>query len=196
MSSMPVSRQNRPGINGPVLRQARVGIVGGLLLGLILNGFGTLPMATIHTMMSKGISPSEIAEQVGQGSYRVGLHCPMKNNRVSYHVKAANAGGAHMALEWVMPACELSLMAKSSPPDQGQTWFVGEFVCQGTSFKKTMQVAADSLRDATERARTSAKGCHVETVDQTHCSFLQPFCEPQSEDFRREAELNAHRMLR
>ena len=196
MLRMQVSRQNVSGINRHVIRQARVGIVGGLLLGLVLNGFGTVPMAAVHGIMSNGISPVEIAEQLRQGSYRVGLHCPMKNNRVSYHVKAANAGGAHMALEWVMPACDLSLMAKSSPPDQGQTWFVGEFVCQGTSFKKTMHVAANTMRDATERARTSAKGCHVETVDQTNCSFLQPFCNPESEDFRREAELNAHRMLR
>ena len=87
-------------------------------------------------------------------------------------------------------------MAKSGVPDRGQTWFVGEFVCQGTSYKKTMNIAASNLRDATERARNSAKGCHVETVDQTRCSTYHPFCDRESEDFRLEAELSTHRMLR
>ena len=193
---MSAPHQSAPRLKSNALRQARIGIASGVLLGLFLNGVGSLPMATIHGAMSEGISPTDIKERISQGQYRVGLHCPMKNHRVSYHVIAANAGGAHMALEWVMPACDLSQLAKSNRPDQGQTWFVGEFVCQGNSYKKTMQVAANDLRDATERARTAAKGCHVETVDQTHCALLSPFCDRQSEDFRVEAELSSHRMLR
>ena len=183
-------------INRNVLRQARIGAIAGLLLGIHLNGFGWLPMATIHEVVSNGLSPQEIHLQLSQAEYRVGMHCPMKNHRVSYQVQAANAGGAHMALEWVMPACDLSLMAKSSPLEEGKAWFVGEFICQGNSYKKTMHVSAGDLRDATQRARTAAKGCHVETVDQVRCSTVNPFCDRQSEDFRLEAELGQHRMLR
>ena len=178
------------------MRQARIGVTLGMLLGIGLNGFGVLPVSVIHATLSANLSPVEVHEQMSQGEYRVAMHCPMTNNRVSYRIQAANAGGAHMALEWVMPACELSQMAKSGAPDQGKTWFVGEFLCQGNFYKKTMNLAASNLRDATHRARNSAKGCHVESVDQTRCPTYNPFCDRQSEDFRREAELSTHRMLR
>jgi hypothetical protein len=183
-------------INRSALRQARIGVTVGMLLGLGLNGFSELPMSVIHATLNADLSPLQIHEQMSQGEYRVAMHCPMKNNRVSYHVQAANSGGAHMALEWIMPACRLSQMVKASGSAEGKIWFVGEFVCEGSSYKKSINVAASSLRDATNRARDLAKGCHVETVDQTRCPTYSPFCDRQSEDFRHEAELSVHRMLR
>lgn len=193
MRMLPSPKQR---INRAALRQARIGVTAGMLLGLGLNGYSELPMSVIHATLDAELSPLQIHEQMSQGEYRVAMHCPMKNNRVSYHVHAANAGGAHMALEWIMPACQLSQLAKSSDATHGKAWFTGEFLCESNSYKKTMNIAAGSLREATNRARAAAIGCHVETVDQTRCPTYGPFCDRLSEDFRHEAELSAHRLLR
>jgi hypothetical protein len=184
------------GINAQRLRQARTGVVAGMLLGLFLNGFNPLPMDTVHAALTEGVSVSEIAEKLGQGDYRVAMHCPVKNRRVVYQVKAHNAGGAHMALEWVMPACELSGIAKAQAAEAGKSWFHGEFVCQGSHYRKTVTVAAADLGQASKRARASSSECRIETIDQTACPFLSPLCERESNDYKVEAELETHRLLR
>jgi hypothetical protein len=187
-----VNRRLRSGTN----RQARIGIVAGLLLGLILNNYVSLPMATINAAVSNGISFSELGDQLGQGEFRLGVYCRTKNRRVTYHVKAANAGGAHRALEWVLPACQLKTLTPSTRPADGERGFEGHFYCQNAFYRTSISVRAKDRQDALSKARAQANGCQVETLDQLRCSTLAPFCAPISEDLRLEAELMTHRLLR
>jgi hypothetical protein len=177
-------------------RQIRIGAVAGLVLGMVVNGLVKLPMEAINQVVEEGVSLSSLTEQMQQGRYRVVMYCPVKNHRVTYHVQADQAGRAHMALEWVMPACALSGIAKARAAEQGRDWYRGEFFCDSNFYRKTLNVAAIDLQQVRALARTSSEGCRIETVEQTNCAFLNPLCERDVEDYRRDAELEAHRMLR
>lgn len=176
-------------------RQAVAGVVIGMVGALLLKGYVPLPVSSVHAAMNGG-GMAEIVAPMQEGSYRVVMHCRMKNHRVGYHVKADHPGAAHMALEWLMPACKLSGLGGGEEAEGGQRWYTGEFVCQGNTFKKTQTVRASNLREARERAAASASGCRTETIDQTACPTLDPLCDRQSEDFKVEAELERHRLLR
>jgi hypothetical protein len=179
-----------------ILMQARSGVVVGLLLGLLLNGFVKVPAATVYAALNADVSLIDVAERLTQGRYRVVMHCPVKNNHVTYNVMAQNAGRAHIALEWVAPACQLSKMAETQPGDPGKTWYRGDFHCLGPFNRRTHSIMAGDMHLAMATARAVTPNCRVETVLQTSCPFLNPRCERRTESFEVEAAFEKHRMLR
>jgi hypothetical protein len=195
-----MSTERHPPARGltPAITQARIGIVAGLLLGLFLNGLGSrLTLAPVHAAIADGVSLSEVATRLGDGHYRATLHCPVKNHRVTYQVRAENAGGAHMALEWVMPACQLSGLGRAQAAESnGHSLFRGVFHCPSDFYRKTVRIEADTLRAAALEAGAASPGCRVEIIDQTACPFLDPLCTLQSDDRRRDIELERTRLLR
>jgi len=190
------SDQIRSPIKRVGMRQAIAGVIYGMAFVLVLKGYVSTPVAAVHAALNDAGSISEMASKLGESRYRVAMHCPLKNHRVSYHIKARNDDGAQAALGWLMPACALSQVNRGQSADDGQTWYLGQFSCQGNFFKKIQHVSASDVEQARQRALAAANGCRVETIDQTDCPLLAPLCVRASEDFRVEAELERHRLLR
>lgn len=194
--AMEARRWNRGPVGGRALRQAGIGIAAGMALALMLKGPIAAPASSAYAAVSAGGSIGQIAERLREGQYRVAMHCPLKHQRVTYHVKAEHPGNAQATLEWILPACKLAAMGQGQAADGGLTWFAGQFTCQGNSFKRRHNVHAVDLHRARERALSMAPGCRIETIDQTRCPALEPLCEREYEDFKAEAELSRVRLLR
>jgi hypothetical protein len=184
------------GLNRIALRQAGVGVVGGLILGLLLQGHAPLPVAAIDAALTGNGGIRAVLDYIGDAQYRVVMRCPVKNHRVVYHVKSPTAELARQSLDWVLPACQLIGIASAPAGEDSSSWFQGQFACQGNSYRKSYSLTAAGLRQARELARSTFPGCRVETIDQTACAAIDPLCRHESEDFKIEAELARYRLLR
>jgi hypothetical protein len=193
---MRLGQQGMRQVGGRALKQASVGVVAGMALALMVKGYAASPVIAAYAAVVSGGSATQIAEKLREGQYRVVMQCPIKHQRVTYHVKAQHAGDAQAALEWVMPACKLAAMGQGGTADNGLNWYAGQFTCQGNSYKRTHNIAALNLPQVSQRARAIAPGCQIETVDQTECSALDPLCNREYEDFKAEAALARTVLLR
>lgn len=184
------------GINGIAVRQALIGVTVGMISSLLLKGYLSPPIAAAYASVISTAGVQEATERLGDGLYRVTMTCSMKHHRISRFVRAADAHGAHVALDWLMPACRLSGLRQATTGDAGGSWYSGDYTCEGSSYKQSRTVSAIDLRQAKLRAGLFGTSCRVDIVDQIACPALNPLCAHQSEDFRTEADLERVHLLR
>jgi hypothetical protein len=183
-------------IGAIAVRQASMGVVAGMAAALVIKGYVSVPITSVYAAVSSSANVGQFAARMREGQYRVSMHCPVKHNRVTYHIQAARADDAQTTLQWMLPACNLSAMGQGQAAEGGRNWFAGQFTCQGGSYKRTQTLPASDLRQAAERGRIVAPGCQMEVVDQISCAALDPTCDLQFEDFKVETELGRTRLLR
>jgi hypothetical protein len=165
-------------------------LAGSMLLGAVV--WLTLPEAgTLY----QGFW-TELRNGLSGGRYRVAMHCRLKDNTVGMTVRAFDRAAAQAALEWTLPVCELTTLARVQVSGWTASWYRGDFVCPSNFHKRTVRLSAPSIEAALAAARAGARDCEVEYADQTDCPWFRANCERQSVDFRAEAQMSSPRNFR